>query len=118
MTLTSRTSWTFLLLSYLVAVAFAAAQKCPRIAELPIKESTHSYWHTEPSKRLYGHRSTEKLPAAAEVVVIGSGISGAFAARELVNGGKSVLMLEAREACWGATGRVSHHTLKFNYTHR
>lgn len=43
------------------------------------------------------------------MVVIGSGITGAFAARELVlkGGGLDVVMIEAREACWGATGRVS-----------
>jgi glycine/D-amino acid oxidase-like deaminating enzyme len=43
----------------------------------------------------------------ADVVIVGSGITGAFAARELVKGGRKVVMLEAREACWGATGRVS-----------
>ena len=76
-------------------------------ADLPSAESTKSYWHKEPSETLLGHRTTQKLPAAADVVVVGSGITGAFAARELVGGGRSVLMLEAREACWGATGRVS-----------
>lgn len=76
-------------------------------AELPTPRSTHSYWHRDPSKKLLGHRTTTDLPPTADVVVIGSGITGAFAARELVAGGRCVLMLEAREACWGATGRVS-----------
>lgn len=41
------------------------------------------------------------------MVIVGSGISGAFAARALAREeGLDVLMLEAREACWGATGRV------------
>jgi hypothetical protein len=78
-----------------------------RRAELPTPDSTHSYWHREPSKKLLNHRTTKDLPATADVLVVGSGISGAFAARELVAGGRSVVMLEAREACWGATGRVS-----------
>lgn len=75
-------------------------------AELPTPESTHSYWHHDPSLALLGHRTTQKLPSEADVVVIGSGITGAFAANTLVSKGRSVLMLEAREACWGATGRV------------
>ncbi|KAJ4155266.1 hypothetical protein LMH87_000522 [Akanthomyces muscarius] len=78
-------------------------------AELPTPESTHSYWHHDPSPELLGHRTTDKLPDHADVVVVGSGITGTFAARELVEGGRNVLMLEAREACWGATGRNGGH---------
>ncbi len=78
-------------------------------AGLPTPESTKSFWHSEPAKALLGHRTTDSLPNTADVVVVGSGITGTFAAQELVNGGKNVLMLEAREACWGATGRVSSH---------
>ncbi|KAJ6781755.1 hypothetical protein PWT90_05991 [Aphanocladium album] len=74
-------------------------------AELPTPESTHSYWHHDPSPELLGHRTTDKLPSQADVVVVGSGITGTFAAKELVEGGRNVLMLDAREACWGATGR-------------
>jgi glycine/D-amino acid oxidase-like deaminating enzyme len=44
-------------------------------------------------------------------VIVGSGITGASVARYLSEDeratGKSVVLLEAREACWGATGRVS-----------
>lgn len=74
-----------------------------------------------------GHRSTRKLPERADVVVVGSGITGASVAWHLLGGsgdddskselqnesndesanGLEVVMLEAREACWGATGRVS-----------
>lgn len=74
-------------------------------AGLPTVKSTRSYWHHEPSSVLLGHRTTQRLPERAEVVIIGSGITGTLAARELVAGGRAVLMLEAREACWGATGR-------------
>ncbi|KAI1365863.1 FAD dependent oxidoreductase [Xylaria arbuscula] len=87
----------------------AAAMRRRQRAELPTPNSTHSYWHRDPSKKLLGHRTTEDLPSTADVVVIGSGICGAFAARELVAGGRSVVMLEAREACWGATGRNGGH---------
>lgn len=78
----------------------------PGQSGLPSKLSTQSYWHQAPSARLFGHRTTAELPTDAEVVVVGSGITGAFAARELVRAGARVVMLEAREACWGATGRV------------
>ncbi|KAM0333076.1 hypothetical protein ACHAQA_001734 [Verticillium albo-atrum] len=77
-------------------------------ADLPSERSTTSYWHREPSEKLLGHRTTPELPATADVVVIGSGITGAFAAHFLKEADKTsdVLMLEAREACWGATGRA------------
>lgn len=76
-------------------------------AQLLSTHSTASYWHREPSATLLGHRTTAQVPAEADAVVVGSGMTGAFAARRLVEGGRAVLMLEAREACWGATGRVS-----------
>jgi hypothetical protein len=81
---------------------------CP----LPSPNPTRSFWLSEPDGFLLGHRTTEELPEYAQMVIVGSGITGASAARWLVEeepglaseGG--VLMLEAREACWGATGRV------------
>lgn len=76
-------------------------------AGLPSLNSTSSYWHKEPSNVLLGHRTTPDLPPETDIVVIGSGITGAFVARELVAARRGVVMLESREACWGATGRVS-----------
>ncbi|KAI0427343.1 FAD dependent oxidoreductase [Xylaria sp. FL1042] len=89
--------------------ALPPENQASRRAELPTPNSTHSYWHRDPSKTLLNHHTTENLPPTADVVVIGSGISGTFAARELVAGGRSVVILEAREACWGATGRNGGH---------
>lgn len=90
---------------------------------LPSSESSKSFWHTEPSPLLLGHRSTRELPTEADVVIVGSGITGASAAWHLLHQDKkdntlaeplNVVMLEAREACWGATGRVSlSHLLQF-----
>ncbi|KAH7120377.1 FAD dependent oxidoreductase [Dactylonectria estremocensis] len=77
--------------------------------ELPTLSSTRSYWHRDPSETLMGHRTTTHIPGHADVVVIGSGITGTFAAQTLVADGREVLMLEAREACWGATGRNGGH---------
>jgi glycine/D-amino acid oxidase-like deaminating enzyme len=63
---------------------------------------------------LLGHRTTEELPAEADIVIVGSGITGTSAARYLSEDerakGKSVVVLDAREACWCATGRVSPTT--------
>lgn len=80
-------------------------------ATLPTPKSSNSFWHSEPNEFLLGHRTTEQLPAEADIVIVGSGITGTSAARYLSEDerakGKSVVLLEAREACWGATGRVS-----------
>ncbi|KAF8857375.1 FAD dependent oxidoreductase [Acephala macrosclerotiorum] len=87
--------------------------KRPGQSSLPTPNSTKAFWHTQPSKILLGHRTTGTLPAEADIVIVGSGISGASAAHFLyqdVNGkGLKVVMLEAREACWGATGRNGGH---------
>ena len=80
------------------------------MATLPTAKSTSSFWHSEPSDFLLGHRTTAELPAETDVVIIGSGITGASVARFLTEDVRAknlrIVMLEAREACWGATGRV------------
>ncbi|KNG46446.1 fad dependent oxidoreductase [Stemphylium lycopersici] len=82
-------------------------------ATLPTPTSTNSFWHSEPNEYLIGHRTTEDLPAEADIVIVGSGITGTGAASYLAEdaraNGKSIVMLEAREACWGATGRNGGH---------
>ncbi|CAG8949954.1 hypothetical protein HYFRA_00004286 [Hymenoscyphus fraxineus] len=82
-------------------------------SSLPTPDSTASYWHRSPSKKLLGHRTTPSLPTKADLVIVGSGIAGASAAHFLYqnDAGKDldVVMLEAREACWGATGRNGGH---------
>ncbi|MCJ1401962.1 hypothetical protein MMC11_005179 [Xylographa trunciseda] len=81
-----------------------------RRAHLPSPHPTSSFWHNDPSPFLFHHRTTSVLPKTADVVVIGSGISGAFAAKKLLEEPNlNVVMLEAREACWGATGRNGGH---------
>lgn len=80
------------------------------MASLPTSDSTTSFWHSEPSEFLLGHRTTPDLPAEVDIVIVGSGITGASAARFLAEDprakGRSIVMLDAREACWCATGRV------------
>ena len=48
------------------------------------------------------------LPALVDVVVVGAGISGLVAAREVARSGRSVLVVEARDR---VGGRVLNHTL-------
>ncbi|CAI6341133.1 unnamed protein product [Periconia digitata] len=82
-------------------------------SSLPTPTSTNSFWHTEPNEFLLGHQTTAELPEEADIVIVGSGISGANAARYLIEDGRAdglkIVMLEAREACWGATGRNGGH---------
>lgn len=90
--------------------------------DLPTTESTKSFWHKDPSALLLGHRSTRDLPKTADVVVIGSGITGTSVAHHLLTGGESdqkidLVLLEAREACWGATGRNGGHCQPVFFEH-
>ncbi|KAL7910529.1 FAD dependent oxidoreductase [Trichoderma velutinum] len=89
----------------------AAQASTDNPAGLSVDNPSKSYWLSEPSEILLGHRTTNDLPQAADILIIGSGITGAFAAQFFK--GKApdlnVVMLEAREACWGATGRNGGH---------
>lgn len=80
---------------------------------IPPTSSTASFWLSEPSPFLYNHRTTPDVPGDADIVIIGSGISGAMTARYLYESRASppprIVMLEARQACWGATGRNGGH---------
>jgi NADPH-dependent 2,4-dienoyl-CoA reductase/sulfur reductase-like enzyme len=71
---------------------------------LPGAEPTLSFWSNPPAP-VGTHRSS--LPAHADAVIIGSGITGTSVARELLRSGQHqvIVMLEARNACDGATGR-------------
>ncbi|KAJ4396666.1 hypothetical protein N0V93_000887 [Gnomoniopsis smithogilvyi] len=86
-------------------------------AGLPVPNSTKSYWHTQPSAKLTGYRSTPDLPSSVDTIIVGTGMTGSFAARFLkaAKPTSSLLVLEAREACWGATGRNGGHCQPFLY---
>ncbi|WWC99984.1 hypothetical protein V866_006893 [Kwoniella sp. B9012] len=72
-----------------------------------------SLWlQTVRNNPLLNHRTTEDLPKTADVVIIGSGATGSLTALSLLqspNPPKSVVLLEARELCSGATGRNAGH---------
>ena len=70
---------------------------------------TLPFWRTE-LHELDDHRSTEDLPESCDVLIIGAGFAGASLAYHLVKSYgdqqlPSILMLEARQACSGATAR-------------
>ena len=85
-------------------------------ATLPRPNPTESYWQTPPHI-LSNHRTTASLPSSIEILVIGSGITGASIAYNLLSRSSpsSVLMLEARTTCSGATGRNGGHTKCASY---
>ncbi|KAK4248036.1 FAD dependent oxidoreductase [Corynascus novoguineensis] len=83
---------------------------------LPCDNPTVSYWQ-DPPDAIADHRTTPDLPPTADTIVIGSGITGAAVAWNLLQGPNpgSILMLEARQACSGATGRNGGHTKAASY---
>ncbi|KAK6384802.1 hypothetical protein LTS17_002365 [Exophiala oligosperma] len=90
-------------------------------AGLPSANPTESFWQTSHPNTLADHRSTAALPDGADVVVIGTGISGTFATHELLtraaaaaatdtdHAALDVVVLEARTTCSAATGRNGGH---------
>ena len=79
---------------------------------LPVANPTVSYWQDPPDADVADLRSTCDLPKDADFVIVGSGVSGAFVAFNILEKrpGAKVLMLEARTACSGATGRNGNCT--------
>ncbi|GME74855.1 unnamed protein product [Ambrosiozyma monospora] len=83
-----------------------------RLSFLPSPGSTTPYWLAETEQPLAKHRTTSDLPKEVDVLIIGSGYSGTSVAFNLLVEEQyegSVLMLEARTTCSGATGRNGGH---------
>ncbi|KAK3177298.1 hypothetical protein K4F52_009908 [Lecanicillium sp. MT-2017a] len=79
--------------------------------DLPVPSPTKPFWHQD-GHRLSDHRSTEEIPTSQDVLVIGAGFTGASCAYYLSHAPEapaSLTVLEAREACSGATGRNGGH---------
>lgn len=83
---------------------------------LPCCDPTVSYWQ-DPPDDIADLRSTPELPPHPDLIVIGSGISGACIAYEYLRRRPKarILLLEARQACSGATGRNGGHTKGASY---
>lgn len=86
---------------------------CPQ-AEMtepfPVRNATQPFWRQD-LHELDNHRTTDELPSSADIAIIGAGYAGASTAYHLLEKLKtssekhSIVILEAREACSGATGR-------------
>ena len=77
----------------------------------PVPNSTTSFWRTF-HHELDNHRTTPDLPTECDVLIIGAGFSGTALTYHLYDENPSppsVVILEAREACSGATGRNGGH---------
>lgn len=75
----------------------------------PVDNATVPYWRSE-LHSIDEHRSTEQLPQDCDIAIIGAGFAGVATAYHLDklyegNGRPSIVMLEARQVCSGATGR-------------
>ncbi|KAI0448506.1 FAD dependent oxidoreductase [Xylaria acuta] len=82
---------------------------------LPRDNPTQSYWQLDVDE-IADLRSTESLPNEADTIIIGSGITGGGVAFNLLsNGVRDIVMIEARQACSGATGRNGGHTKAASY---
>lgn len=79
-----------------------------------------SYWLQQVrNDPLLDHRTTKDLPEEADTVIIGSGITGTLVAKHHLETwpSKSVVVLEAREFCSGATGRNAGHCKPDQWRH-
>lgn len=80
---------------------------------LPSPNPTSSVWQTSHHTPVAHFNSTPNLPAKSTIIIVGSGISAAFAAEELLSlePDVDVLVIEARGTCSAATGRNGGHLL-------
>ncbi|KAK6833808.1 oxidoreductase OrdL [Apiospora arundinis] len=77
----------------------------------PVPNSTLPFWRTD-LHEFDSHRTTPDLPTESDIVIIGAGFSGSSLAHFIYKDNPSppsVAILEAREACSGATGRNGGH---------
>jgi glycine/D-amino acid oxidase-like deaminating enzyme len=77
---------------------------------LPRRNPTKAYWQTPPLP-ISDHRTTPTLPRYTKYVIVGSGITGASIAYKLLQEEPDacIVILEARQASSGATGRNGGH---------
>ena len=91
--------------------ATAPSSHTPNI--LPVKNATVPYWRSE-LHPIDEYRSTRDLPSECDIAIIGAGMSGVATAYHLAKKGSddtppSMVLLEARQVCSGATGRNGGH---------
>lgn len=83
----------------------------------PVDNPVPSFWNGAP-RDLDDYRSSEQLPSTADVIIIGSGLAGVGTAYHIMKdhpSPPSILLLEARKICSGATGRNGGHVKPDTY---
>ena len=93
----------------------ASVNSTDRISH-PNPNSTLPFWRTQ-LHQLDNYRSTETLPTECDIVIIGAGYAGTATAYHLYDDNPSppsIVLLEARQACSGATARNGLSTLLFS----
>jgi hypothetical protein len=67
-----------------------------------------SFWRSSPGS-LDNHRSSETLPSECDILIVGAGFSGGSLVTHMLaqpeSKNKSIVIVEARQLCSGATGR-------------
>ncbi|KAK9779386.1 putative FAD dependent oxidoreductase-domain-containing protein [Seiridium cardinale] len=82
---------------------------------LPVPNPSKSYWLEDPPFPELVDIQSPELPDHADIVIIGSGITGAAVARSVLREcerkgeSRRIVVLEARTLCSGATGRNGGH---------
>lgn len=90
-------------------------ERCNVAPGFPVENPTQSFWLDDPPFPELVNVQSPSLPDEADVVIIGSGITGAAIARSILQEckrkgvSKKVVVLEARQLCSGATGRNGGH---------
>ncbi|KAL4725811.1 hypothetical protein ACLX1H_006485 [Fusarium chlamydosporum] len=81
-------------------------------APFPPPNGMTSFWRSSPGP-LDNYRSTVELPSQCDIIIIGAGYAGASLITHMVSQAeskdKSIVVLEARQLCSGATGRNGGH---------
>ena len=85
--------------------------------QFPVSDPLPSFWTASPHP-LDNYQSSSKLPEECDVLIVGSGYAGTVTAYHLLNDDsrkRSVVLLEARQICSGATGRNGGHVKPDTY---
>ncbi|KAF7557930.1 hypothetical protein G7Z17_g325 [Cylindrodendrum hubeiense] len=82
---------------------------------LPVANPTASFWRSSPHP-LDDYRSTSDVPSKVDIAIIGAGYAGVSTVHHILDICKcrgtappNIVILEARQACSGATGRNGGH---------
>lgn len=77
---------------------------------VPVPNGMLPFWRTDPHP-LDNYRSSETLPGQNDIIIVGAGYAGSSVAHHILSQVKpgtkppSITILEARQACSGATAR-------------